>query len=64
MGQEMLNIENIVERLREIIDDENIQQLHDVLDDYHSADLADILPELKTEERLLCFKNIEILYIN
>lgn len=59
MGSEMLNIENIVERLREIIDDDNIQQLKDVLDDYHSADLADILPELKTEERLLCFKNIE-----
>lgn len=55
----MLNIDNTVERIREIIDDENIQQLKEVLNDYHSADLADIFPELKSEERLLCFKNIE-----
>lgn len=55
----MLNIENTVERIREIIDDENIQQLKEVLNDYHSADLADIFPELNSEERLLCFKNID-----
>lgn len=55
----MLNIENIVERIREIIDDENIQQLKEELDGYHSADLADIFPELKPEERLLCFKNLD-----
>ncbi|MDD3436066.1 MAG: magnesium transporter, partial [Candidatus Gastranaerophilales bacterium] len=29
------------------------------LDGFHSADLADIFPELKPEERLLCFKNID-----
>lgn len=55
----MLNIENTVERIREIIDDENIQQLSEMLNEYHSADLADIFPELKSEERLLCFKNID-----
>ena len=55
----MLNIENTVERIREIIDGENIQQLQEVLNDYHSADLADIFPELNNEERLLCFKNID-----
>lgn len=55
----MLNIENAVERIREIIDDENIQQLSEALNEYHSADLADILPELNQEERLLCFKNID-----
>lgn len=55
----MLNIENTVERIREIIDDENIQQLKEVLDTYHSADLADIFPEFKPEERLLCFKNLD-----
>lgn len=55
----MLNIENTVERIREIIDDENILQLQEVLNDYHSADLADIFPELNSEERLLCFKNID-----
>lgn len=58
MGSEMLNIENTVERIREIIDDNNIQQLQEELDGFHSADLADIFPELKTEERLLCFRNI------
>ena len=55
----MLNIENTVERIREIIDDENIQQLTEMLDDFHSADLADIFPELKANERLLCFKNLD-----
>lgn len=55
----MLNIENTIERIREIIDDENLHQLREMLDDFHSADLADILPELKSEERLLCFKNID-----
>lgn len=55
----MLNIQNTVERIREIIDDENIQQLTELLDDFHSADLADILPELKAEERLQCFKNMD-----
>lgn len=55
----MLNIQNTVERIREIIDDNNIQQLTELLDDFHSADLADILPELKAEERLLCFKNMD-----
>lgn len=59
MSSEMLNIQNTVERIREIIDDENIQQLKEELDGFHSADLADIFPELKSEERLLCFKNIE-----
>lgn len=55
----MLNIQNTVERIREIIDDENIQQLTELLDDFHSADLADILPELKAEERLQCFKHMD-----
>lgn len=59
MGKEMINIENTVERIREIIDGENIQQLQEALNDYHSADLADIFPELKPDERLLCFKNID-----
>lgn len=59
MGSEMLNIENTVERIREIIDDNNIQQLQEELGGFHSADLADIFPELKPEERLLCFKNID-----
>ena len=56
---EMVNIENIVERIREIIDAENIQQLIEELNGYHSADLADIMQELKSDERLLCFKHLD-----
>lgn len=59
MGAEMINIENIVERIREIISDENFQQLSEELNGYHSADLADIFPELKPDERLLCFKHLD-----
>lgn len=55
----MLNVENTIDRIREIIDDNNIHQLQELLNDYHSADLADIFLDLKAEERLLCFKNIE-----
>jgi len=55
----MINLENIIERIREIIDDENIPQLQEVLDGYHSADLADIFVDLKPEERLLCFKSLD-----
>lgn len=55
----MLNVENITERIREIIDDENLEQLREELNSYHSADLADFFPELKPEERLLCFKNLD-----
>jgi len=55
----MINLENIIERIRDIIDDENIQGLKEVLDSYHSADLADIFVELKPEERLLCFKSVD-----
>ena len=55
----MLNIENTVERIREIISDDNLSQLREMLDDYHSADIADILLDLKPDERVLCFKNIE-----
>ena len=38
----MINIESIVDRLREIIDDENTKGLKETLDGYHAADLVDI----------------------
>ena len=56
----MMNISNVIERLREILDDENQEQLREELDSFHSADLADIFPELKPEERLKCFKLLDI----
>ena len=55
----MINIESIVERIREILDDENTKQLRDVLDGYHAADLADIFSELSAHERLSCFNLLD-----
>jgi len=55
----MINTQSIVERLREIIDDENLKPLKEVLDGYHAADLVDIFEELNPQERLICFKQIE-----
>lgn len=55
-----MNTENIVERIREIIDDETQLQLKEELNSYHEADLADIFQELKPEERLKCFNLLDI----
>lgn len=55
----MINIESIVERIREIIDDENSKQLKETVDGFHAADLVDIFEELNPQERLACFKQIE-----
>ena len=55
----MINIQSIVERIREIIDDENSKQLKETLDGFHAADLVDIFIELNPQERLACFKQLE-----
>ena len=55
----MINIKSIVERIREIIDDENSKQLKETLDGFHAADLVDIFIELNQQERLACFKQLE-----
>ena len=55
----MVNIQSIVERIREIIDDENSKQLKETLDGFHAADLVDIFIELNPQERLACFKQLE-----
>lgn len=54
----MLNIENIIDRIRELIDNGDNDQLRAELESYHSADLADIFQELKPEERLSCITHI------
>ena len=43
----MINLENIIERLREIMEDEDDsqEQLREELNGYHVADLADIFQE-------------------
>ena len=55
-----MNTQNIIDRLREILDDETLSQLKDELNGYHVADLADIFQELKPEERLQCFKLLDV----
>ena len=56
----MMNISNVIERLREIMDDETTEQLREELDSFHGADFADIFHELRPEERLECFKLLDI----
>ncbi len=55
-----MNTQRSVERIRELIDDETLVQLKEELNSYHEADLADIFQELKPEERLQCFKLLDI----
>ena len=45
-----MNVQNIIDRLREIMDDETVNQLKEELNGYHVADLADIFQELKSDE--------------
>ena len=56
----MINLENIIERIREIMDDETSEQLKEELNGYHVADLADIFQELKPDERLECCKVMHV----
>jgi len=56
----MINISNIIDRLREIMDNETLDQLKEELNSYHVADIADIFLEIKPEERLQCFKLLDL----
>lgn len=56
---DMLNLENISDRIREAIDNHNDKGLREILDSYHCADLVEILQVLKPDERLTAFKAIE-----
>ena len=56
----MLNISNIIDRFREIMDDETLDQLQEELNSYHVADIADIFQQMKAEERLQCFKLLDL----
>ena len=55
----MLNIQNSVDRIRELVAENNIESLKTELNGYHSADLADIFPDLGTSERIECFNLID-----
>ena len=55
----MPNIENTIDRIRELIENGTNEQLGEELNSYHSADLADILQQLKSDERLACFTKID-----
>ncbi len=55
-----MNISNIIDRLREIMADESIERLREELDSYHEADLADVFAQMRAEERLQCFKLLNL----
>lgn len=56
----MMNVPNIIERIRELINDDTLDQLKEELNGYHSADLADIFVELRSDERLECFRLLDV----
>lgn len=55
----MINVETVVERIKEQIEDENIEALKESLAGFHAADLVEIFEELTLPERLLCFNQID-----
>ena len=55
----MQNLENTVDRIKELMDTDTEQQLKEELNTYHEADLADIFQQLNPEERLACFSKLD-----
>ena len=55
----MINLENTRERILEYLEDDNLESLQEILNGYQPADLAEIFQEMKSEDRLTCFKLIE-----
>ena len=55
----MQNLENTIDRIKELMDTDTEQQLKEELNTYHEADLADIFQQLNPEERLLCFTKLD-----
>jgi len=51
----MLNMENAVERLRDILEQDDEKLLIEELNNLHFADIAEIFEELEEDERLQCF---------
>ena len=55
-----MNTQQIIDRIREIIEDDTTGQLKEELNVYHGADLADIFQDLKPEERTQCFQLLDL----
>ena len=55
----MQNLENTIDRIKELMDVDTEQQLKEELNTYHEADLADIFQQLNPEERLSCFTKLD-----
>ena len=55
----MINVQSIVKRIQEILDDENFHQLRETLNEFHAADLVEIFTELAPPERLVCFEQLD-----
>ena len=54
-----MNLENTIDRLKELIEEDIRPQLKEELNAYHSADIADIFQQLLPDERLKCFLELE-----
>ena len=54
-----MNLNNTIDRIKEMLDDNNDEALKGLLEKYHSADLAEVLPKLKEDERIKCFLLID-----
>ena len=54
-----MNLNNTIDRIKEMLDDNNNEALKGLLGKYHSADLAEILPQLKEDERIKCILLID-----
>ena len=55
----MINLENATERIKEYLEDENLESLQEILNGYQPADLAEIMQDMKDDDRLTCFKLID-----
>ncbi len=55
----MLNLENTIERFKDIIAQKDDDLLKEELENIHFADIAEIFDELEEEERLHCFELLE-----
>ncbi|MCQ2739473.1 MAG: magnesium transporter [bacterium] len=55
----MTNLENTIDRIKELMCEDTEAQLREELNSYHSADIADIFQQLSHEERLKCLTKID-----
>lgn len=55
----MLNLENILERIKDLLESGSDTQLQDELNNLHSADITEIFEELREDEMLKCYNMLD-----